>query len=309
MKHTTQSNQRSNTNHKMMSKNKLRSKTVQVDPKFVGATIGPKGETVKGIAASAGKGCRIQHQRENKGTFVLSAWDASTLLRAEIKLREHIQQLEKKPKKKVVSQKVNSTGSRFESLQEPVPSTHSNTKTRSKTETVETNFKLTGTIKARKRTKWYNHHASEEEKKDFDRRHGKSPTPIKEPEVPGPESFPALVETSPSLQTSIWSSAPEEVRSERVKTPPPPPPSSLETLETGKDYSEPEELNFTPIKRVVEDQPEEDVVEQGDEGAFTEDEDEEEMEDEEEEDEEEEEWESWDDQIELVSGKWADEEW
>ena len=309
MKYTAQSNQRSNSNRKM-SQNKLRSKTVQVDPKFVGATIGPKGETVKGIAASAGKGCRIQHQRENKGTFVLSAWDASTLLRAEIKLREHIQQLEKKPKKqKVVSQKVNSsTGNRFESLQEPAPSTHSNTKTFSKTETVETNFKVSGTIKARKRHKWYNHHASEEEKRDFDRRHGKSPTPTKEPEVPGPESFPALVETSPSLQTSIWSSAPEEVRSERVKTPPPPPPSSLETLETGKDYSEPEELNFAPIKRVVEDQPEEEVVEQRDEGAFTEDEEEVEME-EDEEDEEEEPWENWDDDLQLGSGKWADEEW
>ena len=80
-------------------------------------------------------------------------------------------------------------------------------------------------------------------------------------------------------------------------------------MESGKDYSEPQELDFAPIKRVVEDQPEEDVVEQGDEGAFTEDEDEEELEEEEEEDEEEEEWENWDDQIELGSGNWADEEW
>ena len=79
-------------------------------------------------------------------------------------------------------------------------------------------------------------------------------------------------------------------------------------METGKDYSEPAELNFAPIKRVVEDQPEEEVVEQRDEGAFTEDEEEVEME-EDEEDEEEESWDNWDDDLQLVSGKWEDEEW
>ena len=76
--------------------NTQKCKTIQVHPKHVGSIIGQQGVNIKGLAKSAGKGCRIQHLRERKGSFVITAWDNSTILRAEIKIKEYVKILDKK---------------------------------------------------------------------------------------------------------------------------------------------------------------------------------------------------------------------
>jgi hypothetical protein len=76
--------------------NTQKCKTIKVNPKHVGSIIGQQGVTIKGLAKSAGKGCRIQHLREEKGSFVITAWDNSTILRAEIKIKEYVKILDKK---------------------------------------------------------------------------------------------------------------------------------------------------------------------------------------------------------------------
>ena len=88
----------------------------------------------------------------------------------------------------------------------------------------------------------------------------------------------------------------------------------MKTLVPGEVH-EPEEpeLDYAPIKRVVEEQ--EEGVTQGDEGAFSTEADDDlylaelmEQEQQAEQEEEEEDWENWDEELELVSGNWADEE-
>ena len=331
MSHNTKSNQRSNM--RTRKQNTMKSKNVLVPANLVGPTIGPKGETVLGLARSAGKGVRIQHQRDQPGTFLITAWDSSALLRAEIKLKEHIQKLEADRKKKHSRQgrapRTNTTqsGSRFQALGEDASQSGSQPRSTKPNPTAEAEvldsvFTFAGTIGKRKEDKWLQHHAKEPEKEAYFKRlraQGKlsNPTTTKE-QVPTASDFPALASqtTRPTLVTSIWSSQPDEVRTEKAKTPPPTPPSSLKTLVPGEVH-EPEEpeLDYAPIKRVVEEQ--EEGVTQGDEGAFSTEADEEqflaelreqEQQAEQEEEEEEEDWENWDEELELVSGNWADED-
>lgn len=306
MSQSTKSNQRS---YSRQSKSKMSSKTIQLNPIHVGATIGPKGVTILGLARSAGKGCRIQHQRENPGTFVITAWDSATVLRAEIKLREHIKQLDKKPKSKKVSQPVTKTGSRFDAL----ASSSQKPDQPSQPIKLESGFRLSGTIRDRKNRKtqeWFQNRATPEQKQEFLSRlrdskawlrklqQPQSSESVEQP-VPSPEEFPCLGSSRPTLDTSIWNQLPEEVKTQKAKTPPPTPPSSLKTLKKGENYSEPEQLDFAPIKRVLQEAPE--GVEQGDETAFSDNDDDSVSE------EDREEWEDWDDELEV--SEWGDEEW
>ncbi len=63
----------------------------KVDPKWVGLVIGRGGETVQRLAREAGNGCRINHDRENKGRFTLTAWDSSAITRAKMAIDKLIQ--------------------------------------------------------------------------------------------------------------------------------------------------------------------------------------------------------------------------
>jgi hypothetical protein len=182
-----------------------KSKTILVLPKHVGSIIGQKGQTIIGIAKSAGVGCRIQHQREKKGTFVISARDTATLLRAEIKLKEHVKSLETKHgkhshygNKHIVKEWGNSSGNRFESLQEkeeeeaiitpkttqnstPISSTLSPKTTDNSTPITASSlqFHIKGSIRDRKTEKWLKYHASTKEKSQFEaRQHRKFKTDV-----------------------------------------------------------------------------------------------------------------------------------
>ena len=288
----------------MTNMNNMKTKTLQVPCKFVGAIIGPKGSVVIGLAKASGRGCRIQHQRNMEGSFLISAWDWSTILRAEIKLGEHIKQLEKCPKKmKSSSQKVNGNGSRFSVLNSvedtPHQSRHNNNVD---SYNWNTNFKVTGTIKDRKKDKWLRHHATDEEKVSYFRRTGKSSSTKVVDTLPNAYDFPTLGESKPTLVvSSIWDNPSVEVRTDKIKTPTHDHTSDLKSLKEGEQHSVPKEIDYTPIKRVVEDLNKELQVTQGDEKAFS-DKEEEEIPDQGEE----EEWSDWEDD---PSGfAWADEE-
>ena len=64
----------------------------KVDPKWVGLVIGQKGMTVQALARDAGDGCHINHDRENKGCFTITAWNNSAVTRAKMGIDKLIQQ-------------------------------------------------------------------------------------------------------------------------------------------------------------------------------------------------------------------------
>ena len=83
--------------------NAKKSKTIQIDPNMVGLVIGKGGATIISLAKEAGKGCRIQHDQANRGTFTITAWKMDVILRAEIKVKHLVENSKKeiKTKKKV----------------------------------------------------------------------------------------------------------------------------------------------------------------------------------------------------------------
>ena len=64
----------------------------KVDPKCVGLVIGQKGVTIQALARDAGDGCHINHDRENKGCFTITAWNNSAVTRAKMGIDKLIQQ-------------------------------------------------------------------------------------------------------------------------------------------------------------------------------------------------------------------------
>lgn len=78
-------------NTKMKIKQQFRTKTIQVDPRWVGLIIGKGGETIKRLAKKSGDSCRIWHDKTNPGKFDMTARTSQELLRAEINIKEIIQ--------------------------------------------------------------------------------------------------------------------------------------------------------------------------------------------------------------------------
>ena len=74
----------SDTHSRSNSRNQRRTGELQVDPRWVGLVIGRQGATVISLAKAAGNGCRIEHDRSNKGLFKISAWDSSAVTRAKL---------------------------------------------------------------------------------------------------------------------------------------------------------------------------------------------------------------------------------
>jgi hypothetical protein len=75
----------------MKTKQQFRTKTIKVDPRWVGLIIGKGGATIKGLAKQSGDSCRILHDRSNPGKFDMSARTSQELLRAEINIKKLIQ--------------------------------------------------------------------------------------------------------------------------------------------------------------------------------------------------------------------------
>ena len=229
------------------SNNTLKSKTIQVDGKFVGAIIGQRGTTVKALASAAGKGCRIRHQRENNGCFVITAYDTSTILRAELQIQSHIKTLLHKAPIKHFTQTRNTytTGSRFESLRDD---DHKEDKTTfsGKNNSLTPGFKINGTIRDRKTKHWLSRYATNEEKQSYHYRNTQS----KRVSVVTPPSLLHGSDYKAPIITGAWASLSNVVMSERPKTPPPPTPTNLLTLKEGDIRADPKEMNFTAIKRI-----------------------------------------------------------
>jgi hypothetical protein len=268
-------NNQNNTNFKMMNGNQkqrqFRTKIIQVDPMWVGLIIGKAGATIKTLAKESGDSCRIMHDRDQPGTFTISARTSQACMRAEIKVKELIKSKEQQPTRMTnhyVSKTQSGTTARFNGpshystknaysiLSEEKSETTSAftapttldgmilapkkeeddyfTMTKSKSsrskstpkvkkekQTVQLCFKDDDDIRARKHSKWYNHHASEEEKNKYDAsqaRYTKQAPPP--PQVLNVEPlFPTL--GNPKKVEHKWGTAKDLELVKRVETPEP----------------------------------------------------------------------------------------
>jgi hypothetical protein len=205
-----------------------KSKTIQIDPSMVGLVIGKGGTTIISLAKEAGKGCRIQHDQANRGTFTITAWKMDVILRAEIKVKQLVDNSKKESKTKMkkvrnLNHSSNSSNSNaFASLDsvesEPLDERFSRfSRPSSSNEKLELNFSVAGTIRERKTEKWLAHHASDEEKIAF--RSRQSQKGLIRQSLEGVE-FPELVKPSKVIVNSKWGALSEEVKTEKVKSAP-----------------------------------------------------------------------------------------
>ena len=256
-----------NGNHKQRQ---FRTKIIQVDPIWVGLIIGKGGATIKSLAKESGDSCRIMHDREQPGTFSISARTSQACMRAEIKVKELIKSKEQQPARKTnhyVSKTQSGTTARFNGpshystrnafsmLTEEKPETTSaftppNTldgmilapkkdeedyftmtrsngsrskskqKVKKEKQTVELRFKDDDNIRARKHSRWYNHHASEEDKKKYDARQARYTKRVPPTQTVNVEPlFPTL--GNPKKVEHKWGTAEDLELVKRVETPEP----------------------------------------------------------------------------------------
>lgn len=227
----------------------LQTKTINVNANLVGPIIGTQGETVIRLAKSAGKGCHIQHQRENPGTFVISARDTATLLRAEIKLKEHIKSLvAMEPSlfsRRVIRLKQNTPSNRFQSLHDENSYSTFQRKHRyrpRRNEGSETNRNNNNNKYVVRQPRYDNRgHLMVDNHTDSSNRGQLNTKP--------PSLLPESDYDAPTIQ-GAWSKLSDSVMSDRSLTPPPDKP--LDTLKEGEMEIEKAgiKMNFSQIKRV-----------------------------------------------------------
>lgn len=202
-----------------MNSNSIKTRTITVDSSKAGLIIGKGGETVKSISKSAGHGCRIRHENDKPGTFSISAWKLSAIQIAELKIKELIKQSESRPMKRprnTFERKVVSTNS-FNSLQEQEdPINQRTVETRPRIEP-SLGWQVQGTIQQRKKAKWLEHHASEDER--LQHRKKDKTTKQKDYSFSGSE-FPTMGKATSKPTLSLWGKVSETVKVERPKTPP-----------------------------------------------------------------------------------------
>ena len=213
--------------------NAKKSKTIQIDPSMVGLVIGKGGATIISLAKEAGKGCRIQHDQANRGTFTITAWRMDVILRAEIKIKQLVDNSKKETNHKV---RESSRSSRSSSSSRSSRSSRSSSSNAfaslasldsdhqpvsrpdfSNKQKLEVNFNFAGTIRDRKTEKWLAHHATDEEKTAFNNRQYRKSKVSQSLEG---VSFPELVKPVKVVVNSKWGDLTDEVKTEKVKPPP-----------------------------------------------------------------------------------------
>ena len=113
-------NSYSSTRSRPTTTNQRRTDTHRVDEKWVGLIIGKKGVTVISLSKGAGNGCRIDHDRDDKGLFKISAWDSNAIGRAKIAIDALVKeqtQTKTKTKTKTQTKTKTKTHSRFAGLE------------------------------------------------------------------------------------------------------------------------------------------------------------------------------------------------
>ena len=195
---------------------------------MVGFIIGRGGERVKSIAKDAGAGCRIIHQREQHGTFVISAYTKKAILFAEVKIKQAIVSAKKnKPitvKKPQPQQNKPFNHNQFDMLVENTV-TLNNPKP-SYNKPMDLQFTQKGSIRERRHQNWL--------RKTKQTPYQTQPhKPADQPETfqQNETHFPTLGNPNTSIKKTTWGSG----NLDTVKTAPKEPPKKVVTPEEPKE--------------------------------------------------------------------------
>ena len=212
--------------HTNQQRKQLRTRELRVNSAHVGIVIGKGGDTIKRLAREAGDGCRIQHERTRPGTFTITARTSQACLRAEIKIKETIQNKtnNKKPRSRPKTNKpsTRSPNNAFSALATDQdtynPPQQPKKPVTKKPQQIRLGFRDDNSIGKRKYNNWLTRHATDQQKLE----HAKKQRRFASPKSSSQSSltnkdFPSFVKERKTPEVGVWGAGLDKVKAEPVE--------------------------------------------------------------------------------------------